>query len=376
MKRIGIQLDFAGGYGRGVLRGVMQYANLRRDWEFVMPPMYSLKTKKTVDPKSADGVIAMIHSMRTVEPFVEAGVPVVNTARTMSAEEMRAHDVPTIVPDEAAIARLAYAYFSERGFRAFAFCGHPTASWSRARCQAFEACCARDGRWFGSAAVVDHVPAKWIKSLPRPCAILAGNDRYAWHAIDTCRESGISVPEEVAVMGVDNDTLLTEMIRPTLSSIDPAAERIGLLAAEALDKLIQKKGTKIGFQEVPPAGIITRHSTDILSIADESVAETVRYIRQHAFGSIGVDDVLDHVAMSRRNLERRFKRVMGRSLLDEIRRVRLDRACQLLRDTDVDMLRLAKQSGFASQVRFSTVFREELGQTPTEYRRAHSISRG
>lgn len=374
MKRIGIQIDFAGGYGRGVLRGVMQYANLRRDWEFVMPPMYSLKSKKTVDPRSADGVIAMIHATRSIEPFANARVPVVNTARTIGVDEMKSHRLHTIVPDDAEVARLAYAYFSERGFRSFGFCGHPTASWSRVRCDVFAACCHRDSRSFSAAAAVDRVPERWLRSLPRPCAVLAANDRYAWNAIDTCRENGISVPEEIAVLGVDNDTLLDEMIRPTLSSIDPAAERIGLLAAETLDQLMQRKQPKQIVQEVKPNGVITRHSTDILSIADEPVAEAVRFIREHAFEQIGVDDVLDHVAMSRRNLERRFRRVMGRSLLNEIRRVRLDRACTLLRDTDVDMLRIATKSGFASQVRFSTVFKEALKQTPTEYRRSHSAS--
>jgi LacI family transcriptional regulator len=375
MKRIGIQLDFAGGYGRGVLRGVMHYAQLRRDWEFVMPPMYSLTSKKTVDPTSADGVVAMIHSVRSIEPFAAARVPVVNTARTLSVDEMRSHGLATIVPDDAALARLAYTYFSERGFRSFGFCGHPTASWSRVRCETFEACCRRDGRFFSAAAAADRVPGRWLRSLPRPCAVLAANDRYAWNAIDTCREHDISVPEEMAVLGVDNDTLLDEMIRPTLSSIDPSAERIGMLAAETLDRLMKGKPPAEFVVEVEPNGVITRHSTDILNIPDEAVADSVRFIREHAQGSMGVEDVLDHVAMSRRNLERRFRRVMGRSLLDEIRRVRLDRACQLLRDTDLDMARIAKQSGFASQVRFSTVFREALKQTPTDYRRSHSVSR-
>jgi LacI family transcriptional regulator len=392
MKRIGIQLDFAGSYGRGVLRGVMQYANLQRDWEFLMPPMYSLKSKKTVDPATADGVIAMIHSMRSIEPFARAGVPVVNTARTLSIEEMASQGLPTIVPDDAEIARMAFRYFAERGFRTFGFCGHPTASWSRVRCQAFEDCCVAGGGSFSAAAAVDRVPERWIKSLPRPCAILAANDRYAWHAIDACREINISVPEEIAVLGVDNDTLLAEMISPTLSSIDLAAERIGFLAAETLDRLMKQgrsvasggktaaranreAATPAAAMEVKPAAVITRRSTDVLSIADEAVGSAVRYIREHAISPIGVDDVLDHVAMSRRNLERRFKRAMGRSLLDEIRRVRLDRACQLLRDTDLDMLRIAHQSGFAGQVRFSTVFREAMKQTPTEYRRAHRPDR-
>jgi LacI family transcriptional regulator len=354
----------------------MRYANLRTDWEFVMPPMYSLASRKLVDPLSADGVIAMLHAARSIEPFRHARVPVVNTARTMSLKELRHIRVPTVIPDDAAVGKIAYAYFLERGFRSFAFCGHPTAAWSRVRCNAFAEASRRDGAFFSSAAAADHVPQQWVRSLPRPCALLAGNDRYAWHAIDACRESGISVPEEIAVLGVDNDNLLAEMARPTLSSIDLGGERIGFEAARMLDALLKRERVAGQPIELPPQGVITRHSTDVLSIEDEAVAEAARFIRQRASEPIGVDDVLQHVAMSRRNLERRFRRVMQRSLLDEIRRVHLDRAAKLLRESDLDMPGVAEQSGFASQVRFSTVFREKMGSTPTEYRRKHRPGMG
>jgi LacI family transcriptional regulator len=373
MRRIAIQLDFAGGYGRGVLRGVMRYANLRADWEFVMPPMYSLASKKLEDPQPADGVIAMLHAARSFEPFRRAGIPIINTARTLTATELRQIRVPTVLPDDAAVGRLAHAYVRERGFRAFGFCGHPTASWSRVRRESFAAACRGDpGTTFFSAfAAADRVSQQWVRSLPRPCAILAGNDRYAWHAIDACRESHVAVPEEIAVLGVDNDVLLTEMARPTLSSIELGGERIGFEAARMLDRLLQRKRVNPDPVELPPDGVITRHSTDVLSIDDESVAAAASFIRERASAPIGVADVTAHVAMSRRNLERRFRRVLRRSLLDEIRRVHLERAQQLLRDTDLDMPDVAEQSGFASQVRFSTVFKEMTGETPTGYRRRH-----
>ena len=246
MLRIGIQLDFAGGYGRGVLKGVMQYANLRTDWEFVMPPMYSLKSKKVIDPRTADGVIAMVHATRSIEPFRRAKVPVVNTARTLSTREIEEHHLPTILPDDPAVGRMAYDYFHERGFRSFGFCGHPTAQWSRLRRDAFAAGCKRDGCQFSYASVADGARQEWIRSLPRPCAVLGANDRYAWHIIDACRENKISVPEDIAVLGVDNDSLLTEMVRPTLSSIDLGAERIGFQAAKLLAQLMRRPNSRQG----------------------------------------------------------------------------------------------------------------------------------
>jgi LacI family transcriptional regulator len=370
MKRIGIQLDFAGGYGRGVLRGVMQFANLRTDWEFIMPPMYSLKSKNLIDPRTTDGVVARVHAKRSIELFRHGRVPVVNTARTLSLREIEEMELPTILPDDAAVGRMAYQYFYDRGFRAFGYCGHPTASWSRVRRDAFAEGARAHKFPFSHASDPDGVPQEWIRSLPRPCAILGANDRYAWHVIDGCRENNIAVPEDIAVLGVDNDTLLTEMVRPTLSSINLGAERIGFQAATLLERLMKRRGAWREPRQIPPISVVTRHSTDVLNIHDQPVADAVRYIREHAFEPMmGVDEVLEHVAMSRRNLERRFRRVMQRSLLDEIRRVRLDRAARLLCDTDLDMPHVAEQSGFSNQVRFSTVFREHIGETPTGYRR-------
>jgi LacI family transcriptional regulator len=368
MIKVGIHIDFAGGYGRGVLRGIMEYADARRDWEFVMPPMYSL-TSKSVDPRAADGFITMVHAGRSIDRFRSAKVPVVNVARTMSLADLREAELPTVLPDDAAVGKIAFKYFWERRLRSFGFCGHPTASWSRERGGAFAAACQEEGVPFSKVAAVDEVPQKWIAALPRPCAILAANDRYAWLAIDACRNNGISVPQEIAVLGVDNDVFLTQMARPTLSSIDLGAERIGFQAAQMLDKVMQGQKVMNTSLEMMPSGVITRNSTDVLSIDDEAVAEATQFIRERASEPISVADVLTEVAMSRRNLERRFRKVMRRSLLDEIRRVHLERAAKLLRDTSWDIPQIAEQSGFASHVRFSTVFREKMGTTPTAYRR-------
>lgn len=372
MLRIGIQVDFAGGYGRGVLRGVMAYANLRADWEFEMPPMYMLSSRK-LDLRNVDGVIAMIHAARSFDRFQRVRMPMVNAARTISARQLRQAHVPTVLPDDRAVGKMAFVYFWDRLFRSYGFCGHPTASWSLLRRNAFAAECRREGVFFSDAAAADEVPEEWIKSLPRPCAILAANDRYAWHAIHICRQNGISVPEEIAVLGVDNDVLLNEMARPTLSSIDLGAEQIGFEAAKTLDRLMKGEAPPREPIEIAPHGVITRHSTDVLSIEDEIIAEAAKFIRQHASEPISVEDVLNEVAMSRRNLERRFRRVMRRSLLEEIRRVHLDRASKLLRETSLDIPSVAEQSGFSSHVRFSTVFKEQSGVTPTAYRRSHRV---
>jgi LacI family transcriptional regulator len=374
MLRIGIQLDFAGGYGRGVIRGVMQYATVKRDWEFVMPPMYRLSSKRADRAHAPHGAVVMLHHPKSLDPFRRAGVPVVNTARTLPQRVLKQMGVPTVLPDDAAVGAMAFAHFRERGFRNFGFCGHPSVAWSIERRDAFVHACRKAGFACSYAAAVDQVEADWVKSLTLPCAVLAANDVYAWHMIDVCRELGIAVPEQIAVLGVDNDTLLSEMVRPTLSSIIMPAEQIGFEAAQLLDALLQHRRVSHKSILLSPSGIVTRHSSDVLSIEDAAVADAARFIRQHASEPISVQDVLDHTAMSRRNLERRFRRTFGRSLLNEIRRVHLDRATSLLRETDLKLSTVAMQSGFSSLIRFSTVFKELMKIAPSEYRKHHRIA--
>jgi LacI family transcriptional regulator len=374
MFRIGVQLDFAGGYGRGVLSGMLRYArsaNPRGGWEFVMPPMYQLSHRRIAETHSADGVVAMIHHPRTLEPFRRRRIPVVNTAATLSSAELQKLKVPTVLPDDSAVGALAFQYLRDRGFKQFGFCGHPRAAWSIERRSAFVKLCRDAGYSCSVTAAADTVSHEWVRSLQRPCAVLAANDRYAWYVVDACRELGIPVPEQIAVLGVDNDTLLTEMVRPTLSSIVLPAERIGYEAARMLDRMLSGKKPAQTATLFPPEGVATRHTTDVLSIEDEAVADAARFIREHAAEPVGVADVLELVSMSRRNLERRFRRALGRSLLDEIRRVRLDRAAYLLRETDMKMTKIAEQVGFSSAVRLSSVFKELMGLPPSDYRRQH-----
>ncbi|HWB52760.1 MAG TPA: DNA-binding transcriptional regulator, partial [Tepidisphaeraceae bacterium] len=332
----------------------MQYANLKRDWEFVMPPMYRLGSRQTIEPRSADGIVAMVHHPKSIAAFRQNKIPIVNSALTLPVEELLNLHLPTVLPDDGQVGRMAFDYLANRGFRQFGFCGHPRAAWSLRRRDAFVRACEERNYPCSCIAAADRVPSDWIASLPRPCAVLAANDRYAWHAIDVCRELNIAVPEQIAVLGVDNDALLAEMVRPTLSSIVLPTVSIGFEAGRMLDQLMQGKSISSQPLFFAPEGVMTRRSTDVLNIEDDVVADAVRFIRERAAQSVGVQDVLDHTLISRRNLERRFRRVLNRSVLDEIRRVHIERAARLLRDTDIDMPSISEQCGFSSPIRFST----------------------
>ena len=374
MTRVGILLDMAGAYGRSVLRGVMHFAQvsqLAHDWEFVMPPMYSLARKATIDPSHSDGIVAMVHDERSIAAFRGHGVPVVNTARTLSLKRLWSAKIPSVVPDDGAIGEMAYRYLRERGFTRFGFCGHPTADWSLARHRAFARCCADDGLACASVTRADEVPVKWVSQLPKGTAVLAANDRYAWHAVDACRLADRRVPDDIAVLGVDNDPLIVNMIRPALSSVELPGFRIGIEAGTLLADLLRDRSKAVRPRLFPPTAVIGRASTDVLAIEDDAVVEAVRFVRSNAARRISVNDVVEAVALSRRNLERRFRKVMGRSLLEEIRQARLDRAKQLLRETTLEMPAVARESGYSSAVRFSTVFHAAEGMPPTAFRRLH-----
>jgi LacI family transcriptional regulator len=371
MKKVGILVDFAGGYGRSVLHGVMHFAQFAAsDWEFAMPPMYRLSRTGRLEPRQLDGVIVMLHDQRTARPFQQARVPVVNTARTLSLERLQLAHLHSVLPDDEAVGRMAYRYFRERGFTNFAFCGHPTGDWSLARQRAFAESARADGFECDATVHADQVPARWIASLPRPVAILAANDRYSWYAVDACRIAKRKIPDDVAILGVDNDELTVAMARPALSSIELPGFRIGEEAAALLAALMAGSRVSPVPRLLPPESVISRASTDVLAMNDEAVVQALRFIRANATRPITVDDVLDAVPLGRRSLERRFRQALGRSLLDEIRQVHIERAKRLLCDTTLDMPVIARESGFASAVRFSTVFHQVVGMPPTAFRRA------
>jgi LacI family transcriptional regulator len=371
MIRIGLQVDLIGSYGRDVLRGLMQYANLAGNWEFVRPTMYSVERNRSLRPKDIHGAVIMVHSMASIRRLRRARVPIVNVAHTLDVQILQQEQLHSVLPDDDAIGRSAYLYFKERGFRSFAFCGHPTVGWSRHRQHAFTESARNDGCACEVQLEADAVSAAWISRLPQPVALFAANDRYAWLAIDACRATRRRVPEDVSILGVDNDLLLVDLVKPTLSSVQSGGYEAGITAGEVLSNLIARKRVPDIVRIIPAQAIVTRNSTEVLAVRDDDVVSALSFIRQSSSKPIGVADVVAEVMVSRRNLERKFREVLGRSILREIRRVRIERACALLRDTSFEMPAIASACGFASHVRFSTVFRQLAGESPTSYRRKH-----
>ena len=211
--------------------------------------------------------------------------------------------------------------------------------------------------------------AEWISDLPRPLGLIACNDIHGLRALDACRRAQLAVPEQVAVIGADNDVELCDLSDPPLSSIDFNPERVGYEAAAFLDCLMTGEPPPVPAKLIPPVGVITRQSTDVLAIADRYVAQALSIIRRHACSGIDVQSLLAQLPLSRRSLEQRFRRVLGRSPGAEIQRFRIEQAKILLADTDLTVEVISRRTGFNKSAYFSTAFRNRTGSAPSMYRR-------
>jgi LacI family transcriptional regulator len=203
---------------------------------------------------------------------------------------------------------------------------------------------------------------------------MACSDQCGPVLLEACRRARAAVPDEVAVIGVDNDEPLCEAADPPMSSVWPDHLGVGYAAAALLDRLMAGRAARGTPPPAPvylaPRGVVTRQSTDVLAVEDRDVAAAVRFIREHACGRLVIDDVAGHVSLSRSALQRRFKKVVGRTIHEEALRIRLDRARELLSHTDLPIALVAEKAGFTHQEYLGSVFRSRLGQTPAQFRRA------
>lgn len=208
----------------------------------------------------------------------------------------------------------------------------------------------------------------WLKSLPKPVALLACNDLCGRHVLEACEQAGLAVPEEIAVLGVDDDDILCNLCRPQLSSVAPDTEGIGYLAAQTLHALMRGEKLRDTTRLVRPLTVRTRQSTDSAATSDWHVSQALRFIHGHATRDICVGDIVVQTHVSRRFLEKHFQAVVGRSLHDEILRVRLETSQHLLTSSRMPLKEVATRSGFRRADYLSSVYREKLGMSPSEYR--------
>jgi LacI family transcriptional regulator len=328
------------------------------------------------------GIIARIETPAVARAILASGLPTI--ALGLSDEQLRPDSplarLSEVVSDSRGAGRMAAEHLLERGFRHYAYVGAAGRVWSGRRQVGF---CARireagfEPRVYGlprsrpGAAWEREQPvlAGWLGALPRPVGVMACDDDRGREVLEACRDAGLRVPEEVAVVGVDNDELLCELADPPLSSVALNAEAGGYRAAALLDRMMRGRSRKPRRLLVEPLHVVARRSTDIVTLDDPEVAAALHFIQDHATEPIAVSDIVEEVMISRRALELRFRRAIGRTLHAEIRRVRLERASRLLLETDLPISRVAEASGFGRASYLAQAFRQAYGSTPARYRR-------
>lgn len=308
--------------------------------------------------------------------LADSNVPVVN----VSGIRVKGVDLHRVCTDNDRFAEVAVSHFFDRGIRTVAYVGLHSRAYSVDRQEAVERACSAFDCGF---EVFHHSPnarhtnrweqerrkiGDWLQQLPKPVGVLAWGVRRGNDIIEEAMHRGLQVPEEIAVLG-DDDELLCEAVQPPLSGVKVPSEQIGLEAASILDKLI--KGEKVVHREVKlaPTGVVSRASTDVLAVADQEVAEAIRLIRSSASHPLTVADVADTLAISRRSLERRFKDILHRTIGEEIARVHLEQAKHLLGTTELPVPAVAQASGYGSPEYLATIIKRHTGLTPRQYRR-------
>jgi LacI family transcriptional regulator len=228
--------------------------------------------------------------------------------------------------------------------------------------------------WEARGELEGEAIASWLQSLPRPVAVFACNDVRGRQIIDACNESGLSVPEEVAVIGVDDDEVICELCNPPLSSVQPDTMRLGYEGAALLDALMAGEAPPSETIFIPPKGIARRLSSEATAIDDRGVASAMQIIRDHACEGVAVQDVVKRLSISRSTLERRFFAAFGRSPAAEIERVRMSRAKLLLMETRYKLSKIAALTGYGTASQFATAFKRNTGLTPGEFRKQTQLS--
>lgn len=374
-------IDSSRAYERALLKGIARYSQMHGPWIFFHEgPFWEKHSRQDLleRMKSADGII-----MRE-GPFLKEilGLRIPAIVSNYATEHIPG--LPNIVSDHVAIGRLAADHLIERGFRHFAFCGYPDFFWSKQRCEGFTQRINEAGlEW------TDYRPPKtirqhwkkelpfmmeWLKSLPKPVGLFTCVDERSQQVAEACKKSALRIPDEVAILGVDNDEMICMLSSTPLSSVAINAEKGGYEAAAVLDRLMKRKKKIATAIEISPSHVVTRTSTDIVTVADGSVARALTFIRDNSKRELQVGDVAQAAGLSRRVLEKRFRKTVNRSIYEQIRQERVGLIIKLLADPKLRIADIADSLGFPDGAHISRYFRSQTGLSTATYRQRHYLA--
>lgn len=383
MKKVAILIPTSRSFGRGLIKGITQYSRNCGNWTLYMPLSdytrggHGAKIKRLIANWKPDGIIARL-------PFLDIDsvdlfdVPAVITHIYAPDEKYS-----NIIPDCDKYAQMAADYLINKGFRNFAFCGF-NMFWCKLRAECFS----KYLNYYGYECNIYHSPwkniqvpwekehasiVKWLNTIPKPFAVLATNDDRGRHVLEACKSTNLRVPEDIAVLGADNDELVCNATNPPLSSIAYNTERAGYQAAQQLNRMMENKLSDNLFITINPTKVVTRRSSDIIAIKDEAVSDALRYISKNYRKPIQIQDVVNATTVSRRVLESRFKKNLGKTIHDEIVRIRINHTLEMLVDTNFTISQISYLLGFSHPKRLNEIFSKVMKMTPSEYRRKYSM---
>lgn len=375
-KKIALLIETSNSYARGLLHGIRDYTRIHKSLSIYLGE----HSRGNPDPLwlkdwPGDGVIARIENKKIAEAVIKSGLPAVDVSAGRYIP-----DIPWVETNDEIISKLAAEHLTGCGLKNFAYCGDPYFNWSKWRNQHFKRIINDLGFKCYEYKLNSHGDSRlglleeqekisnWLISLPKPIGVFACYDICGQQLIEACRSVDIIVPDEVAVLGFDNDELLCDLSDPPLSSIIPNTHKTGYKAAELLDRIID--GEKISGEKflIEPIGITNRQSTDILAIKDEYVVKAIKYIHNNLDKDIVVQDLLKGIPLSRRVFEKRFIKILNRSPYEEIIRLKLMKVKQLLLETDLPLHKIAEKVGFKYIEYLSSLFHKKVGLPPSHYR--------
>jgi LacI family transcriptional regulator len=372
---VGVLVDTTYKFGASIVRGVLRYANLKRRWLLYKDLIVTVETHDHW-PAFDAAICAAMPSDAVVRQLNERCKHVVLCSAAGDPDVC-----PVVCLDGAAAGAQAAAHLIERRLEHFAFYSKLGRVGVQRGAGFREALAARGFTPCDELTVhrssLDRSHQRdlirWLERLPKPVGILAADDMDAHHLADACLEANLAVPEQVAIIGINNDDLLCEGAWPPLSSVEGDFTRIGYIAAQLVERLLggEQLDAADRLHRLPPLGVVQRQSTNVLAVKDENLARAIQYIREHACDPCNVNDVLRAVPVGRRWLEKLFLSQLGRTPHDEIARVRVETAKRFLRETGLKLPDISYRCGFSELKRFYITFRNVAGTTPGAYRRSH-----
>ena len=385
MIRLILLTDFTETFSYNLLKGILAYSKSHDPWVVCrMPPSYKNSygikgVLKWAKAWQADAIIGRFDNNDNVDIFRENGI--IALAQDYKS---RFNNIPNITGNYRATGKMAAEFFLSKGFQNFAFSGYRDAVWSQERCEGFYECISAHG--FGSNFHVyqdqslddlwfyESPPLlTWLKSLPKPTALMACDDNQGNRITEVCRVNNIRVPDKIAILGVDNDDIICNLSEPPLSSINHNIVRGGFEAAAMIDRLLNDEERDCRDVVLQPVNVVNRQSTDFYATTDVHIHTALTYIHQNLASEITVSDIVRQVPLSRRLLEIRFKQVTKQSIHKYIFNLRMERFAQMLLASDTPIADVAEQVGISNFKNLSRQFKALKNVSPNEYRKEHRM---